>query len=173
MGLPEQFTSGPQFTLTSALGERRAGPATISVASGSENDPGTYTLDFGAFSFDENFERLRRTSERPGRVCRGRARRLLRATNREPMIRDLSVVEDPAAHDLRRAGRRSAHRCVDLRPPRCSKWRPRRRNAPDMVEQLFKTWLTDQTMNGFLVPARPDAALVLDSFPRTADGKPT
>jgi hypothetical protein len=39
--------------------------------------------------------------------------------------------------------------------------------APAMVEDMFSTWLSDQTINGFTVPARPAMQdLVLSSWPR-------
>ena len=43
--------------------------------------------------------------------------------------------------------------------------------APAMTEQLFDTWLTDQSVNGFTVAARPAIQqLVLDIWPRTPTG---
>jgi hypothetical protein len=48
---------------------------------------------------------------------------------------------------------------------------PMPEQAPAMVEQLLRTWLTDQTVNGFVVPARPAMQhLVLDIWPKTASG---
>ena len=45
-------------------------------------------------------------------------------------------------------------------------------SAPDMVEQLFGTWLTRGTLNTFTVPARPSIQnQVLDSWPRSSNGK--
>ena len=45
-------------------------------------------------------------------------------------------------------------------------------DAPKLVEQLFQTWLTDQTVNGFTIPARADGIqrVVLGNFPRLPDG---
>lgn len=44
--------------------------------------------------------------------------------------------------------------------------------APAMVEQLLDTWLTDQTVNGFTVAARPAMRqTLLDVWPRTASGQ--
>jgi hypothetical protein len=44
--------------------------------------------------------------------------------------------------------------------------------APAMVEQLFKTWLTDQNVNGFTVAARPlMQQVLLDVWPRTPAGE--
>lgn len=44
-------------------------------------------------------------------------------------------------------------------------------DAPALTEQLFQTWLADQTVNGFVVPARPAMQQVLlDIWPRTSTG---
>ncbi len=44
-------------------------------------------------------------------------------------------------------------------------------DAPALVEQLFRHWLTDQSVNGFTVAARPAIQqLLLDVWPRTPDG---
>jgi hypothetical protein len=92
-------------------------------------------------------------------------------TNRELMIKGLSVVEDPVrtnpgdpASDPR-AGVWTFGRLME-------NMAPTREAAPDMVEQLLNSWLTSRTVNGFTVPARPFLRnLVLDTWPRTPDGK--
>jgi hypothetical protein len=44
--------------------------------------------------------------------------------------------------------------------------------APAFVERAFQTWLTDQSINGFIVPARPAMQqTLLDVWPRTANGQ--
>jgi hypothetical protein len=48
---------------------------------------------------------------------------------------------------------------------------PTEDQAPAMVLQLFQTWLTDQTVNGFTVAARPAMQQVLlDVWPKTPTG---
>jgi hypothetical protein len=48
---------------------------------------------------------------------------------------------------------------------------PTPEEAPAMAEQLFQTWLTNQTVNGFAVEAREAMQqTVLDVWPRTANG---
>lgn len=43
--------------------------------------------------------------------------------------------------------------------------------APAMVLQLFQTWLSDQSINGFTVAARPNMqSVLLDPWPKTATG---
>src|SRR5262249_22980884 len=49
---------------------------------------------------------------------------------------------------------------------------PKAEDAPLMVENLFKTWLTDQTVNGFKIAARPAIQKqLLDIWPRTPAGE--
>jgi hypothetical protein len=45
-------------------------------------------------------------------------------------------------------------------------------DAPALAEKLFQTWLTNQTVNGFTIPARAAGIqrVVLGNFPRTPDG---
>jgi Concanavalin A-like lectin/glucanases superfamily len=91
-------------------------------------------------------------------------------TGRELMIRDLSVVEDPIrttsngpAGDPRSGVWTFARLMQDMAPTP--------EQAPAMVERLFGSWLTDQSVNSFTAPARPTiAGLVLNSWPRV-DGQ--
>jgi hypothetical protein len=44
-------------------------------------------------------------------------------------------------------------------------------DAPAMTLQLFQHWLTDQTVNGFTVSARPlIQQVLLDVWPKTSTG---
>lgn len=84
-------------------------------------------------------------------------------SRKEIEIRDLSVVEDPV-----RTGPGGAWTFGQL----MREMAPTPDAAPDMVERLLSTWLTDQTVNGFTVAARPTMqSLILGPFPRTKDGK--
>jgi hypothetical protein len=90
--------------------------------------------------------------------------------NRELLVTDLSVVEDPVRTSWTGAGG----------DPRTAAWTfgrlmeklaPTEGLAPAFVEAFFDTWLSDQTVNGFTVEARPQ----IDNFlfrrwPRRADG---
>ncbi|HEX6240104.1 MAG TPA: LamG domain-containing protein, partial [Polyangiales bacterium] len=91
--------------------------------------------------------------------------------SRELLMRDLSVVEDPlrtrfeGPDDDPRTGAWTFGRLMQQLAPSDAE-------APDLVEHLFESWLEDQTINGFSVPAKPRMqTLVLDSWPRTEDGK--
>ncbi|WP_437287558.1 LamG-like jellyroll fold domain-containing protein [Sorangium sp. So ce406] len=91
-------------------------------------------------------------------------------TGREIFVKDLSVVEDPIrttfngpAGDPRTGAWTFARLMEDMAPTPA--------DAPALVEQLFSTWLTDQVVNGFTVPARPNIQQVLfDEWPRSPDG---
>lgn len=90
-------------------------------------------------------------------------------TGRELIMRELSVVEDPIRTTFATAA-----------DPRSGAWTfarlmeqmaPTPAQAPAMVAQMFATWLSDQTINGFTVPSRTQLQqLVLDPWPRTEDG---
>jgi hypothetical protein len=88
----------------------------------------------------------------------------------ELMITDLSVVEDPLrtthegpAHDPRSGVWTFARLMEDMAPSPEA--------APAFVEALFQSWLTDQTVNGLTVGARPSIQqTVLDAWPRSPDG---
>ncbi|XXX78611.1 LamG-like jellyroll fold domain-containing protein [Sorangium sp. So ce134] len=91
-------------------------------------------------------------------------------TNREIFVKHLSVVEDPIrttfngpAGDPRTGAWTFARLMEDMAPTPA--------DAPAMVEQMFSTWLTDQVVNGFTVPARPNIQqVVFDEWPRSPDG---
>jgi Concanavalin A-like lectin/glucanases superfamily len=140
---------------------------TLSVAGSSDLAPGSHSVSFSASDFShEPFERRAAgvdyiSAEPTGCFVR---------TSRELMIVDLSVVEDPArtridpiSSDASNGVWTFAHLMQNAAPTPA--------DAPAMVEQLFDTWLSDQTINSFAVPARPQMReLVLDHWPRAADG---
>lgn len=156
----------PSFTsLTLGSGETQHIP--VVVTSQSESEPGERQLSFQAQSnqrFNDGPAFANATlvvAEQTG--CHVK-------TSRELLIKHLSVVDDPV-------------RTVDETPgdPRNAQWTfkhlmeqmaPSPEAAPDMVEGMFKTWLTPQMVNGFTIDARPAMQdLVLQSWPRTANGK--
>ncbi|WP_437730387.1 LamG-like jellyroll fold domain-containing protein [Sorangium sp. So ce1335] len=91
-------------------------------------------------------------------------------TSREIFVKHLSVIEDPIrttfngpAGDPRTGAWTFARLMEDMAPTPA--------DAPAMVEQMFSTWLTDQAVNGFTVPARPGIQqVVFDEWPRSPDG---
>ena len=84
-------------------------------------------------------------------------------TERELMIRDTSVVDDPVRTDPA-TGAWSFKRLVENMAPTPA-------DAPAMVEAVLTTMAHDQTINGFVVAGRRGVqTLVLDAWPRTPDG---
>ncbi|WP_437912500.1 LamG domain-containing protein [Sorangium sp. So ce302] len=78
--------------------------------------------------------------------------------NKELLIRDLAVVEDPV---------RTTGDGVWTFKHLMEAMAPTPAQAPVMVEQMFQSWLSDQTMNTHVVPARTGIqSLVLDPWPR-------
>jgi hypothetical protein len=159
----------PHFTLNADPTNRDIKPGetvrfTVSVTGASEADAGVYSLPF----------RVRDVAS--GEAVAAKITYILKhpdacavSPSRELLIRAPSVVDDP----VRTAVSASAD-------PRSGAWHfgrlmehiaPTPADAPAMVERFFQTWLSDQVINDFVVPARPGMrALVLDAWPRTAHG---
>jgi len=91
-------------------------------------------------------------------------------TSRELMIRNVSVVDDPVRTTF-----------DDPTNPSTGVWTfgnllrelaPTPALAPVLAEQVFTSWLTDQTVNTFDIPARPAMQdIVLNSWPRLSNGQ--
>jgi hypothetical protein len=151
----------PQFAFTAPVAPEQSAHVVLSVTSSPSIDPDTFSIPFSFFaqsadfrSFDEATGTV--TYSVDGGPCSIR-------TSQELMIRDVSVVEDVA-----RTAPGGAWTFGKLMTDAA----PSTEAAPDMVESVLKTWLTAQTVNSFVIPARPAMQdLVLSSFPRTADGK--
>ncbi|HVZ72634.1 MAG TPA: LamG domain-containing protein [Polyangia bacterium] len=129
----------------------------LDVSSSTETEPDDYPISVTSFSFDKG-EQLSTTVTYSvqGTPCSVRSRKELE-------IRDLSVVEDPVRTAA--GGAWTFGKLMEAMAPTAAQ-------APDMVEGLLDTWLTDQPVGGFTVAARPSIQdVVLSSFPRTADGK--
>jgi hypothetical protein len=91
------------------------------------------------------------------------------SSQRELMIRDLGVVEDPVRTVLSGS---AANQGVWSFGGLMQRLSPTPAAAADNTEAMFRTFLTPQTINTFTVPIRPPMEeLVLKSWPRTADGK--
>ncbi len=84
------------------------------------------------------------------------------AVGQELFVTDLSVLEDPV---------RSAGGGVWSFGGLMRQMAPSEEEAPAFVEAMFSTWLVDQTVNGFTMPARlAIGPQLLDAWPRSADG---
>ncbi|WP_437542114.1 LamG domain-containing protein [Sorangium sp. So ce367] len=139
----------------------------VTVTGTEDADPGAHAIPFSVIDFNSSefivasgaldFE----LTEPTGCFVR---------TSREIFVKDLSVVEDPVRTtfngppgDPRTGAWTFARLMEDMAPTPA--------DAPAMVEELFSTWLTDQTVNGFTVPARTAIQqVVLDEWPRSPDG---
>lgn len=89
---------------------------------------------------------------------------------RELMVKSTSVVDDPVrtvfnpgSTDSRNGAWTFKHLVENMAPTP--------EQAPAMVEAMLNSFTSTQTLNGFSVNARPGMqSLVLDAWPRTADG---
>jgi hypothetical protein len=89
-------------------------------------------------------------------------------TSRELLMRDLSVVEDPTRTASPEAPGNGAWSFAAL----MQQLAPSPAQAPAMVESMFQTWLSAQTINTFNVPARTQMqSVVLGPWPRLANGQ--
>jgi hypothetical protein len=118
------------------------------------------TSQIGVFGqlFDANFETFNQTVNFStfdnSTACTVKPRRELE-------VRDVSVVDDPV-----RTGPGGAWTFGKL----MESMAPTAADAPAMVEAMFKSFLTQQTVNGFTLQTRPGIQQVLDSM-RGGDGK--
>lgn len=91
------------------------------------------------------------------------------SSQRELMIRNLSVVEDPVRTVLTGS---AANQGVWSFGGLMQRVSPTPAAAADNTEAMFRTFLSPQTINTFTVPVRPPMEqLVLSTWPRSADGK--
>ena len=130
----------------------------LSVTSSPDIEPDDYQIPFSAFAFSNNFEFLSGSVvySVQGTPCSVR-------TSKELMIKAVSVVDDPVR--TAPGGAWTFGRLMENMAPTAAA-------APAMVESMLQTWLSDQTVNGFSIPARPAMQdLVLSSFPRTPSGE--
>jgi hypothetical protein len=149
----------------SLLAPGRSSHFILSVTGTTDDPPGVYSLPFQIIDATTGS----RTSARVEYVLRPPADCLVRP-DRELLLRDPSVVDDPLrtrADDASRDPRQAVWTFGRLMEAMA----PTPDDAPAMVERFFRTWLDDQVVNGFEVPARPAIdATVLQSWPRRADG---
>lgn len=164
VNLPPELTATNPFLPLPAVRGGETVTAVVDVSSIDDAEPGTYPVRFDVFDGNASVSAEASYSVAQPTGCFVRK-------DRELMIRDLSVVEDPIRTTF--AGPATDARTGAWTFGRLARqFAPSAAAAPDMVEKLFSTWLTDQTVNGFSVPARPAMQqLVLDSWPRTANGK--
>ncbi len=137
----------------------------VAVTASVDTDPGSYALPFQVFSTEGSstsgtldFELAAPTG------CHV-------TTGRELMIVDPTVVDDPVRTAFT-APATNPHTGVWTFGRLMRDMAPTPAEAPALVLNLFQSWLTNQTVNGFTVQARPamQQDQLLDSWPRTSDG---
>jgi hypothetical protein len=146
----------PQFQPISQVPAGGTAHLTMNAIASDDVDSGTFTIQFSAFNLQ------RGTAPVSGSVdfvvvqsgCRV-------STARELMITNLGVVDDPRAVG---SGAWSFKHLMEEMAPTAA-------DAPAMVENVISSFLTNQTVNGFTTPPRPNFQFLLDAWPRTPDGK--
>ena len=134
----------------------------VTATTSDDADPGNYNLPFEIFGNNVLTGTLPYDITSPA-GCHV-------TTGRELMIVDPSVVDDPVRTSFASGGG-STSTGVWTFGRLMRDMAPTPEQAPAMVLGLFQSWLTDQTVNGFTVSARPAMkSTVLDSWPRLADG---
>jgi hypothetical protein len=138
----------------------------LHVSTSSDAEPATIPVQFSAFDFNSG-EQLFGQVEYEVAEPTG----CFVSTARELMIRRLDVVDDPIR--TRNDGPAS--------DPRTGAWTfgklveqlaPTPEQATELVERVFQSWESDQTVNSFTISARPAIrSIVLDGWPRRADGR--
>ncbi len=167
-GAPPNFNVQPAPFFVGGVLPGQAADFTLSVTSPEDAEAQVATIPFFAAdvrsqNFDQTFGQVTyEVGETTG--CQV-------LTARELFVRNLSVVDDPLrttfdapAGDPRRGAWTFGRLMTDAAPSP--------EQAPEFVERVFNTWLSNQTVNSFNVPARPFLQqLVLDNWPRTPDGR--
>jgi Concanavalin A-like lectin/glucanases superfamily len=155
------FGPNPSLLVNPSFDFRTADPGAtahiqLTVSSSPDIEPDDYPISISVFSFQGEFLSTSVLYSVQGTPCSVRSRRELE-------IRDLSVVEDPVR--TAPGGAWTFGKLMEDMAPSAAA-------APAMVESLLGTWLTDQSVNGFRVAARPGMQdLILGPFPRTASGE--
>ena len=144
------------------------GEILFDATSGEETEPGEYPILFqvgdGDFPFDGGF-----TASATYVVGAPTGCHVL--SSRELTIRHVSVVDDPirtsmdGPSDDPRTGAWTFGRLMERLSPTVA-------DAPDVTEDMFRTFLSPQQINGFTVQPRGGMGpVVIDPWPRTDDGK--
>jgi hypothetical protein len=167
VNIPGDFSSDNFFQQFPPTGPGESATVTFNIQSGEETEPDTYPISFQSFSFDGGIGASAQATYTvaPPTGC-------FVLSSREITIRHVSVVDDPIRTSMTggpaddpRTGAWSFGRLMERLSPTAAQ-------APDVTEAMFRTSLTDQTVNSFTIPARPNMdPFVLQPWPRTANGK--
>jgi hypothetical protein len=137
----------------------------LAVTGSSDAEPGAQQISFGITDFSDFSHFL------SGQVTYELAEPTgcFVKSSRELFVKGLSVVEDPirtkftgSSKDPRDGAFTFGKLMTNMAPTPA--------DAPAFTAQLFNTWLTSQTVNGFTIPARTQMQnQVLDAWPRKPD----
>ncbi|MFT3927497.1 MAG: LamG domain-containing protein [Myxococcales bacterium] len=165
--LPNELSAvSSSFVVSDPIASGQSASLPFDITSSDEAEPDTFTFDFSVFNgnFDQQgtVQAKYVVADRTG--CFVRASRAL-------TIRDVSVVDDPVRTNLN--GPKD--------DPRTGAWSfgglmqrlsPTPEDAPDLTDAMFRSFVANQTVNGFTIESRPAMLnTVLNPWPRTANGK--
>jgi hypothetical protein len=174
------FTVNFDQTFVDAVAPQTSATFGVEVTGTEDADPGLHQIPFSIFRFGTTFE------QQSGQLTYDLAQPTgcFVTRKKELMITDVSVVDDP----VRTAGVSFPNGGVvddaggggGTSNPGTGVWSfgqlvsdfaPKPEDAPAMILQLLQTWLGDQTVNNFTVPARPlMQSFVIDAWPKTDSG---
>jgi hypothetical protein len=174
VGLPAQDFSADPSSIQTSVASGTSSDFPIVISSGEETEAGSYALSFqvlqglggvgGSGTIDGRIQLEAQYVVAEPSGCHV-------SSNRELMIRDVSVVDDPVRTSLDgpatdpSTGAWTFGRMMERLSPTAA-------DAPDVTEAMFQTFLSPQTINGFSVDARPLMdPIVLAPWPRSSDGK--
>ncbi len=162
--IPFGFNVFPTFEFLFGVPSGGDAHVGFTVIAGSDVDPGTHVIPFQA----QSDRRFLPANGQVSHVVTASGCRV--STARELLIRNPAVVDDVlrtgfgGPPDDPRTGAWTFKTLIEDMAPTAA-------TAPAFAEDIFKTWLTPQMINGFFVPERPAIRdLVLDRWPRTKDG---
>jgi hypothetical protein len=164
---PQDFNHDPFFAGTRPVPSGDSASLSFDITSGEDTEPGTYPLTFFVIQGND-FSNI---AQIPADYVLAEPTGCHVTSRRELTIRDVSVVDDPVRTSLNgpatnpSTGAWTFGRMMERLAPTAA-------DAPDVTEAMFKSFLTPQTINGFLVEARPAMdSVVLQPWPRGPGGK--
>lgn len=166
--LPAELSSDQFFLFTEPLESGETGTVQVDVTSNEEAEPGSYPVTFRQFSF---FGEFAGDAQVTAQYVVAEPTGCFVRSSRELTVRDVSVVDDEIRTSMD----------GDPEDPRTGAWAfgrlmerlsPSVEDAPDVTEDMFRTFLEPQSINSFTIESREALDfVVLQPWPRTANGK--
>lgn len=138
---------------------------TLTATPFDSGNPGTVSLFYDLFSQDGLFERpgqLEVVVSEPAGCHVSKSHELL-ITNADVIEDPIRVAANGSASDPRTGAWSFRHLVEEMAPTPA--------DAPAMVEEMMRSFATQQVVNGLVIEARPNANAVLAAWPRTPDGR--